>query len=101
MGDLAKRPRGGWQVGGRIRRREVLPEHDQDVFSVEWKGDKARVTHFDSRTSTTACCRPVVVKVTDEDRAQAFDYEDQKGSTAALRRAADQIEAQHQRGQLA
>src|ERR1700752_3997349 len=84
MGDLAPRPRGGWQVGSAFRRRGPALEEPEDVdeYAVEHSAEGFVVRHYTTRDGRPCCIQRVTI--TDADRAQAFDFEVRKGSVAAL-----------------
>lgn len=79
MGDLAARPRGGWQVGNRRQRkadkaprdaqgRRLLPNGNvddapQDCFTVTRAGDGVfHVKHFKDSEDRRACCAMQVTR---------------------------------------
>jgi hypothetical protein len=94
VADLAKRPRGGWQVGNFRRERgrnfgpysDANPDPAPDVVSVKrLNGGQFIVTHYPHVDATKPCCRPVHVRTrTGEDEA------------ATLARADQMIDQQHE-----
>lgn len=66
-----------------------------DCYRVEWTSDTvAIVRHAPDHKTRRVCCK-VSVTITDRDRAKAYDFEKQKGATAALSRALSVIEGKH------
>ena len=92
MGDLAKRPRGGWQVGTHLFGRnkqslynEAHPDPAPDVVAVKRLPDgQFIVAHYPNADAEKPCCRPVHV------RTRAGEDE-----VATLARADQMIEQQH------
>lgn len=87
MGDLAARPRGGWQVGSAFRRQggEADAPGDVDDYSVAHTAEGFVVRHYTTPGGPPCCVQRITI--TDADRAQAFDFERRKGTVAALQRA--------------
>ena len=60
MSDMARRPRGGWQVGHRRfgQERPVADVDDPapDVYTVARQGHQFIVRHYPSAVATTPCC---------------------------------------------
>lgn len=67
MGDMAPRPRGGWQVGTHFSRiAKALaggpPSESPDVYTVDRSAAPTFVVrHFPSAEAGRPCCRPVKV----------------------------------------
>jgi hypothetical protein len=95
MSDLAKRPRGGWQVGNFRRQRganfgpysDQNPDPAPDVVSVKrLPGGQFIVTHYPHVDAEKPCCHAVHVRTrSGEDEA------------ATLMRADQMIDRQHGR----
>jgi hypothetical protein len=67
MGDLAPRPRGGWQVGTHLSRmardqqaRAAADDPAPDVYTVKRDGDHIRIGHFTSVLAKKECCAAVI-----------------------------------------
>ena len=94
MGDLAKRPRGGWQVGNFRQKRgrnfgpytDENPDPAPNVYSVHRTDDERSFTvrHFAHVDDEKPCCR--AVKVTRREGEAAID---------ALTRAYLMVQRQH------
>jgi len=92
MGDMAPRPRGGWQVGQRILGRnkqsglygDGWTDPAPDVYAVERTSNGFTVRHFQAMDDARMCCRPVIVR-------RRKDEDD----ITALARAYRLIEQQH------
>jgi hypothetical protein len=68
MGDLASRPRGGWQIGTRLLRGQrataaeaAREDPAPDVYAVSRDGARYTVRHYPSLEASRPCC---VVAVT-------------------------------------
>jgi hypothetical protein len=92
VGDMAPRPRGGWQVGSRVPTRlQVEPtyvDRAPDYYTVDHVGDTFTVRHH-PKADAPACC-VVQVTVRDSDRAHPAGAD-----IAALERAAKMCDARH------
>lgn len=63
MGDMAPRPRGGWQVGTRLFKQQRDADADRtaedpapDVYQVIRADGRFIVKHFPTADATTPCC---------------------------------------------
>ena len=77
MGDLATRPRGGWQVGTHWRSRtapEALADEDPapDVFGVEQRGDTFIVRHYEHAAARRPHCTVTVTRQPGESNLDAL-----------------------------
>lgn len=99
MGDLSKRPRGGWQVGSGSRRREGDRPESLDLYAVEWVApDVALIRHYGDLDHPDHVCCIVKVTIRDSDRAHAYDWERRKGAVHALQRTTPVFERRHAPG---
>lgn len=68
---------------------------DEDVYAVRYLEDgTVIVRHYPDRRTRAACCT-AKGRITEADRAEAFDFELRKGASAALARAYQTIERRH------
>jgi len=78
MGDMTRRPRGGWQLGTRLSRRPAshVPAGTEDLspdcYAVERVGLEFIVRHYPSVAAKTPCCVVRVVPKPGETESAAL-----------------------------